>query len=183
MDFRPSELKVLAHFFRRPHEKTHLRELSRATGLSVYAVKGAVDELVRSGILADERTGRLRHVRACTGNLFFRYLKIAASLKAILDSRLIPGMLSRVPAVSSIMLFGSVARGEDDEGSDLDLLIIGHPPKALDLSMYEATLKREIKPIIFKWSEWKLKARKDRPFYLEIITDGVCLHGSLPVVE
>ena len=182
MFLNQNALKVLQYFFDNPYEEIHLRELARKTGVSIFSVKSIVDYLTSINVLVERRVGRMRYLKANLENLFFKYLKIAFTIKKILDSKLVEYLVETIPGVSSIVLFGSAARGEDDAKSDLDLLIIGQP-KPLELSRFERELKREVKPIVFKWSQWKREARENKPFYLEVITSGICLYGSLPVVD
>lgn len=76
---------------------------------------------------------------------------------------------------------GATARGEDDMKSDLDLPIISKK-KNIDLSRFEAKLKREINYIIYTPAQWNEKAKKDKPFYDRIIVDGIVLFGEFPVI-
>jgi len=183
MELKTSDLKVLEYFFENSYEQIYLRELSRKTKLSVFTVKKTVDKLVHEGILIEEVKGKMRYVKVNQENLFFRFLKISFNIKKILDSGTVEYLKENIPALSSIVLFGSVARGEDDKKSDIDLLIIGQKPKRINLLKFERVLKRDINPIILKWPEWKRKAEKDKAFYIEIITSGIALYGNLPVIE
>jgi len=109
-------------------------------------------------------------------------LKIAFSIKKIEESGLIEYLIKNVPAIHSIILFGSMARGEDDENSDVDLLVIGQRKK-LDLSKFEKKVGREIRAIVMRWGEWRIKAKEDKAFYIEITTNGIVLYGNMPVIE
>ena len=129
MEFDTTFWKVLKHFFDRPYEEIHLRELSRKTKVSVYTVKNVIDQLSKENIIEERRNGNMRYIKANMNNHFFRYLKIAFSLKKIIDSNITIYLKENIPAVSSIMLYGSTAKGEDDSKSDLDILIIGQRKK------------------------------------------------------
>ena len=182
MNLDTTALRVLSYFFSHPYKEIHLRELSRETGLSIFSVKRLVDEFVEEGILREERRGNMRYLRANMDNLFFKHLKIAFSIRKIEKSGIIDYLVEQIPAVTSIVLFGSVAQGEDDESSDVDILIIGQKRK-LDLSEFERSIGKEIRVLMMKWSEWREQAEKDRAFYREIITKGIPLYGELPVIE
>lgn len=54
--------------------------------------------------------------------VFAQFLKIAGSLE--MKAKLIAEELSRNEHVVAVILFGSVARGEADEDSDIDPLVI-----------------------------------------------------------
>ena len=176
-------LKVLTHFFDDPYQETYLRELARRINLSIYSAKIAADQLVREGLLLERREGRLRYLKANTGNLFFKHLKIAFNVKKILESRLTEQLIENIPATSSIILYGSWAKGENDYKSDIDILVIGQRPNRIDASGLETLLGQGLELTVLRWSEWRRKSVTDKAFYIEIITSGIALHGYLPVVE
>lgn len=182
MEFDTTFWKVLKHFFDRPYEEIHLRELSRKTKVSVYTVKNVIDQLSKENIIEERRNGNMRYIKANMNNYFFQYLKIAFSLKKIIDSNITIYLKENIPAVSSIIIYGSTAKGEDDSKSDLDILIIGQRKK-IDITKFENKLRRQINLLTLKWSEWREHAKKDKAFYKEIITNGIVLYGNLPVVE
>ena len=182
MEFDTNFWKVVKYLFENPYDEIHLRELSRKTNVSVYTVKNIIDQLSLEEIIEEKKVGNMRFIKANMNNTFFKHLKIAFSIKKILDSKIIEFVKENIPAVSSIILYGSTAKGGDDTNSDLDLLVIGQSKK-IDVSGFENKLKRQINLLAFKWSEWREHANKDKAFYKEIITDGIALYGNLPVVE
>jgi len=182
MKFDTTLWKVLHYFFNHPYDEVYLRELAKKSGISVFSAKKSIDELIKEKILIEIKRGKMRYVKVNADNLFFRHLKIAFSIKKIEESGLIEYLVKNVPAIHSILLFGSMARGEDDENSDIDLLVIGQKKK-IDLSRFEEMLGKEIRAIIMKWTEWREKARDDKAFYIEVITKGIVLYGEVPVVE
>lgn len=182
MEFDTPFWKVMKYFFDNPYEEIHLRELSRKTKVSVYSVKNIIDQLVNEDVLQERRNGNMRYIQANLDNHFFRYLKIAFSLKEIMDSKIIIYLKENIPAVSSIILYGSTAKGEDNNNSDIDLLIIGQRKK-IDITKFENKFRKQINLLTLKWSAWREHANKDKAFYKEIITNGILLYGNLPVIE
>ncbi len=182
MKFDTPLWKVLQFFFSHPYKEVYLRELSRKANISVFSAKQAVDELVKKKILAERKNGNMRYIKANMNSLFFKHLKIAFSIKDIEDSGLITYLAENIPALSSIVLFGSMAKGEDDKKSDLDLLVIGQRKK-IGLGRFEKNLGREINAVIMKWAEWREHAKNDKAFYRDVITNGIILYGNMPVIE
>lgn len=183
MQIAARHLKALEYFFGEPFEEVYLRELARRVDLSVFSLKTAVDDLVDEGLLVERRVGRLRFLRANMENLFFRFLKIAFNVKKIVDCGVVVFLKECVPALSSVVLFGSWAKGENDKKSDVDILVIGQRPVEFDVSGFEARLECGLELIVMRWSEWMKKAKEDKAFYLEVITNGVLLYGNLPVID
>ena len=182
MIFNTTSMKIMQYFFDNPYEQIHLRGLSRKTKISIFSTKIIVDDLVNQKILIENRPGNQRCIKPNMENKFFLQLKIAFSIKKIQDSELLQYLEEKIPAISSITLYGSTAQGKDDEKSDIDLLIIGQKIKT-DISNYEKKINREINLLIMKWSEWRTHANQDKPFYREIVKDGMALLGDVPVIE
>ena len=125
MIFNTASMKIMQYFFDKPYEQIHLRELSRKTNVSIYSTKQIIDNLVNQNMLIEKRQGNQRYVKPNMENQFFKQLKIAFSIKKVLDSQILQHLEEKIPAISSIILYGSTAQGVDDEKSDIDLLIIG----------------------------------------------------------
>ena len=182
MKFDTPLWKVLQFFFSHPYKEVYLRELARKANVSVFSAKQAVDGLVKKKILVERKNGNMRYIKPNMDNLFLKHLKIAFSIKKIEESGLISYLAESIPALSSIILFGSIAKGEDDEKSDLDLLVIGQRKK-IDLSDFEKKIGREINAVVMRWAEWREHAKNDRAFYRDVITNGIILYGNMPVIE
>lgn len=174
-------LKMFRFFMDNPYQQVYLRQLSKKTGLSPFAIKKYADLLVKEGLILEEKKANLRYFKANMNSLFFKHLKIAFNLSALSKSSLIDFLKDSLSNVSSIVLFGSMAKGENDEKSDIDILIIGKE-KHLDLGKFEEKLGKEISVHIFSWSDWNKKAKTDKAFYLDIVSSGIALYGEKPVV-
>jgi predicted nucleotidyltransferase len=84
---------------------------------------------------------------------------------------------------SSVILYGSCARGEDDYRSDVDLLIVCRKTEPLELGRFEKSLGRRIMVLMYAKAEREGTARGDRSFYEGVLVNGIVLQGSLPVVN
>jgi len=84
---------------------------------------------------------------------------------------------------SSITLYGSCARGEDDQSSDIELLVITRRKTMAEPIKFEKQLGRKITLLVYEPREWEEKARKDPAFYERILIDGIALKGNMPVAK
>jgi len=182
MIFNATTMKIMQYFFDNPYEQIHLRGLSRKTKVSIYSTKKVIDHLIDQKIIIEKRQGNQRIIKPNIENQFFKQLKIAFSVKNLQDSNILNYLEEKIPAISSITLYGSTAQGIDDKKSDIDLLIIGQKTK-VDILKYEKKINKEINLLILKWSEWRKHANQDKPFYREIVKDGITLMGDIPVIE
>lgn len=176
------EIKILKFFFNNPYKEFYLRELAKKLKLSPFAIKKYMDILIKEDLILEKRKANLRYFKANVNDLFFKHLKIAFSIKEMKQSGLIKEILEKMANVSSIVLFGSVAKGEDDENSDIDIVVIG---KEKNFSLAEARKKlgKEINLHVLLWSEWNKQADTNKAFYFDVITYGIPLYGELPIVK
>jgi len=84
--------------------------------------------------------------------------------------------------VSSIILFGSFAKGENDEESDVDILTISLEKNEPTVELAKL-LERDVNLVNFTPAQWSNQAKKNRAFYLDVILDGIVLYGTKPVTE
>jgi hypothetical protein len=174
-------IRMAEFFFENSYQEFYLRELAKKLKMSPFAAKKYADLLVKEGLIKEERKANLRYFRANMNSLFFRQLKIAFNVNKLAKSGLIEFLRENLQAVSSVTLFGSMAKGEDDGNSDVDLLIIGKD-KRLDPSRFEDKIGKRITTHIFSWSEWNRQAVRNRAFYSDVISHGIPLYGERPIV-
>jgi len=117
-------VKVLKLFLENPYSKYYLREIAKKAKVSPSTAKIVTDFLVEKGLIVRSVRGNLAIFKANMSNPTFKHMKITKSLFEIWNSGIIP-LLTKQCKAQSITLYGGVARGEDDENSDIDILVIG----------------------------------------------------------
>jgi predicted nucleotidyltransferase len=175
-----ASMRLLRVFLNAPRKEIHVREAAKLAKVSPGSAKKYLDVFYRKKLLKRRRQANLLLYRGNLENPAFRQMKVAYSIWKITECGLVDHIVSEI-APSSITLFGSVAHGEDDETSDLDILVIGKK-KTVDLTKFERALGRKINLILFDPKTWREKAKEDRPFYESVVFGGLPLHGELPVV-
>lgn len=141
-----SAWRVAQVFFDEPSEIHHLNEISRRAELAHTSVKRHLERLEEHGIIRteeEERGGRTYPVyearREEDEYRFYRRLDVLhrineTGLMDYLDEKFTP---------DCVVLFGSAARGEDVETSDVDIFLQAEEYE-VDLSPFEEELNREI---------------------------------------
>jgi len=172
-------LKALRFFVENPYREVYLREFVRELKISPNTAQRFLDLFVKENLLKEKRKANLRYFKANLENKVFRYIKITFSIKNIMDSGLIDYL--KKEKFSNVVLFGSVAKGEDDDRSDIDLVCIGSK-KRLELEKFYNKLKREINVHIFTLAEWKRQKQENKAFYQDVISTGINLVGETPLV-
>lgn len=121
------------------------RMLARLLKVSPTAIGKAIVLLKREKMLKVEK-GNAINITAITLNFdnpkALLWKKIE-NLKLIYDSELVDYLEEKFPG-STIILFGSYARGDDTSTSDIDIAIIGLKEKDDNLEHFEKQLERKI---------------------------------------
>ncbi len=177
-----TQLRVLGLFVKNPYERYYLREAARTLKISPMTVKRALDLLVGDRLLVREEFKDRLLYKANMESLTFRHMKAAYNLAWLEGKGIVNYLKDRLPGMSSLVLYGSFAKGENDEKSDIDLLAIA-PQKKEVAGLLTGHLGRETSLTIFSPSEWTEQAKKNRAFYIDVITEGIVLAGTRPVVE
>ena len=110
-----------------PYETFTIRELSRLTDHSTYSIKSAVDVLEENGLVVTERAGNRRPVRIDRTRLEkpddpvlrIPQVEYHEPVRAALAR-----LREELADVRGVLVFGSVARGQADRQSDIDLWVL-----------------------------------------------------------
>ena len=169
--FAGTRQRVLAVLLLQQGEGFHLRELARLTASNAGTLMRELDKLTEAGlVLRSEHGNQVRYQanRACPMfedlAAIFRKTHGAA---AVLREALSP-LASKIQVA---LVFGSVARGAQSSGSDIDLLVVGEAGFAeLVQALYPAqqTLGREINPVLYSPAEFVQRAGRGEAFVREI---------------
>ena len=164
--------KVLTMFFENPTTEFHLRELSRQTKLSMPSIISTTDKLNKEQLITKKKTPFLTTTKANAKNQQFTRLKRIFNLEQIYNSNITDDLIQEYNHPQAIILFGSYSRGEDTETSDIDIGIITHKNKNIELAPYEKKLKRKI-------SIHEIDVHKISPEFKNSIYNGIILEGAI----
>jgi predicted nucleotidyltransferase len=85
---------------------------------------------------------------------------------------LIEALSTLAESITAAFVYGSMARGAEAAGSDVDLLIIGSPEfgTVVDaLQRAQRQLGREVNPKVFSLREWKAKLKAKDAFVTDVL--------------
>jgi len=172
--------EILTH----PTKKFSVRELSRASKLSVNASKYSLDYLLGKEMIQLKKIGRTYQYQANMENYLTRQWKVLFNLEDIEKAQIVKNALDTGLDIISIIIYGSAAIGKDDENSDLDILILAETTseKRRELAALSCGTTKEINISVYSPHEWKQKANKDRIFYEQAVINSVVLYGEKPVI-
>jgi DNA-binding transcriptional ArsR family regulator len=163
--------RILALLLLRPEDALHGREVARRTGLSAGTVARELSKLATVGLLKRIKRGNQQVYQAETGSPIFRELASILRKTSGVADVLAQALTPVVPLMRCAFIFGSLAQGREQSGSDLDLMLIGEIgfQTAVELLHPAQTqLGREVNPKVFSESEFAALARAD-PFLRDVL--------------
>lgn len=164
--------KIMKFFFNLPSQRFHIRELSRLTKIPVSTVSRIIKEILKKDLLLIKRKTPILELEANLNSKEFINNKKDFNLFQMRKTGFINFLISKYNEPEAIILFGSYSKGEDNEKSDIDILVITNKKINPNLEKYEKLLKRKIHLI-----EMSIKEIKSE--LLNNIINGVILHGYI----
>jgi len=161
----------LKPFFEDNYKRVNVREYARIQNISPPNASQVLNNLEKEGLLKKEEDRRYHFFHTNRENLTF------VKLQQIYYENKLKDLISYIKKETInpiIILFGSFAKAEINENSDIDLAIFTMTNKKLNLEKFEKKLNREIQVFTFK-DRTKLNKNEE---LLNNILNGVIISGS-----
>jgi len=133
---------LLKVFLDNPTESFRLRELSRLSKISPPSVINYLREFEKQELIHKYEKRKVPYYEAKRDNEDFIFYKKLSILYELHKSRLIDYLWQEL-SPEAIILYGSHAKGEAIESSDIDIFIIGRERK-VDIERFERKLGKNI---------------------------------------
>ena len=171
--FTKTQQRVLGLLFGNAGRSFYLNEIVRLSGAGHGAVHRELARLLECGLLSAGRVGNQKHYQANRSAPIFEELRaivvktfgVVEALRALLEP-----LAGRIDVA---FVYGSVAKGTDRAGSDIDLMIVSGEIEYADVltALGEArkSLGREVNPTIFRPVEFMKKASEDGGFLSRVM--------------
>lgn len=165
--------RVLGLLLLHPEETFHVREIARQTDTSAGTLHKELARLAHAGLLNRERVGnQLRYGANRQCPIFEELASILRKTSGLADV-LLDAIMPLAKRIKVALIFGSVARGEERTGSDVDILLIGDIGFAETVRALHATqnkIGREINPVVMPQEEFRRKVLEGDGFLRDVIT-------------
>ncbi len=158
-----NSLKVLSFLAQHPGKDFLNSEIQKATLASRAGVYLTLRELVRQGLVTQERRGRLIFYRIVYDDVAIRQFKI---LKNVFALRAVVSKIK--PSSRKIVLYGSYSRGENDPSSDIDLFILSRDPQVTKDAISSIKSKQKIQAVVKTSSELSSFKESEKVFMQEV---------------
>jgi predicted nucleotidyltransferase len=165
-------VRLLTTFVTRPETAFYQKELADAARTGLYAVQRELLRLEKAGLVVRTPRGNRVYYRANRSHPAFEDLKRVILKTMGLGQALRATLAPLADRVRLAFIYGSLARGEETAGSDIDLLLVG------DLTLREASallgpagreLGREFNATVYPPEEFKTKAREGHHFISAVL--------------
>ncbi len=163
-----------------PFKHWHFEEVLAESGVTRATGNKWLKKYKKEGIIRRiKQKGRFPYFVVGRGNRAYQAKKRAYMINKLYSSGLI-GYLLSLEGAKTIIIFGSIAKGDWYKDSDIDIFILGKT-KNIEKHKYELNLKRDIELHVF---ESKAEIKKIRTGLIKNIANGYVVKGSvLDVVE
>lgn len=176
--FKEPVFKVAELIFTYPNKSFHIRLLEKKTGFSTTAIVAAIEELEEHNLIIREETTLTKNIKANLDAEEYRFYKRICNIYRLKTSGFVDELIKMYNFSETIVLFGSFAKGEDIEESDIDILVVSahkSPKKINNVSTYETTFQRKINVHIIP------NFKKSSKEFKNTIANGIVLYGYLKV--
>jgi predicted nucleotidyltransferase len=171
--FRRSSFILIIGLGRNYSNKFHVRDLARSLHYDVSMISKNLKQLEEVGLVTHEDVGNLVFYQANMKSVLLRHMKICLTLLELTD---LIRDLDQV--ITNSILYGSCAKGEDTDESDIDLFLETHDKEAVQkiLTRHRKKITREMSPIVSTPDETYRLKTKDKILFNNI-QQGIILKG------
>ena len=171
--FTKTQQRVLAILFGSPDRSFYLNEVVRLSGAGNGAVHRELATLLSCGLLTAGLIGNQKHYQANQSAPIFEELRGIVvktfGVADVLRARLQP----LEDSIQVAFIYGSVSKGTDKAGSDIDLMIVSdrveYPDVIAALDPGATPLGREVNPTIYRRVEFEKKASEEGGFLSRVL--------------
>ena len=163
---------LLALLYSRADEE-HLQEsLIQLAGLGRGTVQRELDFLARAGVVRRTQRGRQVYFQANAQSPIYAELRgLVVKTSGVAD--VLRGALAQLSArISVAFVYGSVAKGSERRGSDVDLMVIGEASFAEVsevLGEAQKTIGREVNPSVYTVRDFGAKVKAKNHFLRTVL--------------
>ena len=185
LDVAPTVRGALLQALVRLEHPVTRRRLAAAAGVAPGNASSVIEQLIHAGIVSETVAGRSSMVLLNRSHLAAGPLLALVGLRGELIRRL-SDRLTAWPDLLGAWLFGSVARGDADGDSDVDLLIVADDLRSIDLHQRMAELHADVRTwtgnelqlVEHSAASWPQIVQAKSPLVQQIRLDGILLTGD-----
>ena len=166
--FPPVMRRVLGLLFGQPDRSFQSAELIRLAGSGTGAAHRVLTRLADVGLVTVTQSGNQKHYRANRSSPVFEELRglIVKTVGVVEPLRQV--LNAHAGEIRAAFVYGSLAKGTDKAGSDIDLMVVSDRLDHADLfdmlQQVETVLARRVNPTVMTRKEWRAKRANSASF-------------------
>lgn len=169
----PVQARLLGMMFGQPERTFQSAELIRLVGRGTGAVHRQLKQMTAAGLFTETSIGNQRHYQANRQSPIFEEIRNIVLKTVGLAQPLREGLEPLKEGIRFAFVFGSVAKGSDRPGSDVDLMVVSdtvdYPRVYEALQAVEVLLSRRINPTVMTRAEWREKQQSPESFVSRVL--------------
>ena len=170
--FSPVQQRVLGLLFGQPGRRFQSAELIRLAQSGTGAVHRQLGRLEKSGWVTVTRVGNQKYYQANADCPAFTELQGLIAKTVGLVEPLSRALGPLTDEIEAAFVYGSIAKGTDTAGSDIDVLVVserlGYPELFTALQSAEAVLARSVNPNVMTPRDWRARRSEKGSFAARI---------------
>jgi predicted nucleotidyltransferase/DNA-binding transcriptional ArsR family regulator len=174
--FTKAQQKVLTLLFGQPDKSFYLNEVVRYAAMGKGVISRELAKLTAAGLLVASRQGNQNHYQANANAAIFADLKQIVLKTFGLVGILQAGLAPILPQLQQAFVYGSVAKGEDHAGSDVDVMLVGNDLSYSEvmqlLAPIESQLQRSVNPTLYSPEEFAKRLENGQNFLTQIMAQN-----------
>ena len=166
---------ILSKLVMNPNHSFYIRQLSTQLGVTFSVVYKELENLKALGLVTEQRKGKLRLFTINKQSVIYDELRKLLVKTTALGQQL-QASLPELETAKYALIYGSIARGEELETSDVDLLIIGDIAEEkliAGIRKVEEGIGREINYILWSETEFEKRAKTKHHLLTEIADNPI----------
>lgn len=170
-----TEIKALGYFFINPHAKKYINELAKILELDPANLDKKLKFLEKEGILASTIEGNQKYYFLNKKYPLLKEVKKIYKAKYGLEN-ILAQILEDLKGLEEAYIFGSYAKGEIGQESDIDLLLIGGHSSIeaiKKIHKLQNSLQRQINIVNLSEEEFNRRKKENDEFISNIFEDKV----------
>lgn len=190
LDVVPAVRGALLQALARLEKSVTRRQLASAAGVAPGNANTVIWDLIEAGIVIETVAGRSSMVTLNRRHLAAEPVLALVGLRGVLIRRL-RERFAEWPGLPGAWLFGSVARGDANRVSDIDLLVVARDLQSTALHNRLAQLHSDVRAwtgndlqlVEHSQTSWRRLVLDKNPLVEQIRLDGVALAGDGSLLE
>ena len=171
--FTKTQQKLLRLLLGQPDKSFYAKELIALADIGTGTVMRELEKLSAAQILTIKKIGNQKHYQANSASPIFEELKGIVRKTIGLANPLQAAIEQHKDKIEIAFIYGSIAKGTDTAGSDIDLMLISdhitYPDLMVSFAELENQLGRQINTTIYTPKEFRNKMIAENNFIIRVI--------------